>query len=579
ASFSANQTQICQGQSVLFSDLTTSNVPVITYQWDFGDGGTAFVKNPQHIYSVPGSYDVTLKVLNANGCEDSTLIPITITVGAPPNALISPSINQGCAPLTVMFTDSSTGPFPVTSWNWTFGNGNTSTQQAPTATFTIPGSYAVKIVIVDGNGCTDSTTSLITVADAPVVDFMVSATQGCAPLTVQFTDLTTSTSPLQTWFWDFGDGNTSTVQNPIHTYLFNGDYDVSLTVTDINNCSNTLLMPDLIHLANPMGSFTSNATPSCPPLGVTFNASAVSDTTITNWFWDFGDGNTGLGQNPTHIYTTPGNYAVTLIITNAFGCSDTVINPQHVTIFTAPTASFTVSDSFFCAPQSVLFSGTSTPGSNPIATYFYDFGNGATSNNINSTQFFNTPGSYTVSLVVTDLGGCADTATKTIFANPPIQADFNVSANIGCASTPISFLDNSSGPNPAVIWNWDFGDGNTSNAQFPVHTYGQVGTYSVSLYVEDQNGCSDSVVKPALISLTGPVADFIPDSAKACPGENILFTDTSTPDTTIISWFWDFGDGNTSEDINPTHRYVRSGKYTVVLSAINGKKIRKTEQM
>ncbi|MCB0644167.1 MAG: PKD domain-containing protein, partial [Phaeodactylibacter sp.] len=142
----------------------------------------------------------------------------------------------------------------------------------------------------------------------------------------------------------------------------------------------------------PVAGFSASNTPLDLDAGAGNVVFTDASQNATNWFWDFGDGNTGLGQNPTHIYTTPGNYAVTLIITNAFGCSDTVINPQHVTIFTAPTASFTVSDSFFCAPQSVLFSGTSTPGSNPIATYFYDFGNGATSNNINSTQFFNTPG-------------------------------------------------------------------------------------------------------------------------------------------------------------------------------------------
>ena len=567
--FSANNTSICQGESVAFTDMTTSDVPVISYEWDFGDGTTAFVQNPQHIYNTPGVYDVTLKVLNANGCEDSTLAPISITVGAPPTADIFPSITTGCAPLTVMFTDSSTGPFPVNNWFWDFGDGNTSTQQAPTNTFVNPGTYTVKMVIQDANGCTDSTTRLITVSSSPIVDFMVSATNGCAPLTVQFTDLTTSTSPLQSWFWDFGDGNTSTVQNPIHTYTFNGDFDVSLTVTDINNCVSTLLLPDLIQLANPVGSFTSNAVPSCPPLGVAFNANATSDTVITNWIWDFGDGNTGLGQNPNHTYTQPGTYDVTLIITNALGCSDTIVDSAHINLFTPPTASFTLSDSFFCAPSNVLVTGTSTQGSSPIASYFYDFGNGATSNNANSTQLFNNAGPYTVSLVVTDLNGCADTTTKSVVANPPISANFNVSATTGCASTPISFLDISTGPNPPVIWNWDFGDGNTATSQFPVHTYGQTGTYSVSLYVEDQNGCSDSITQPNLISLTAPLADFVPDSTTACPGEGIQFTDASTPDTTLIAWLWDFGDGNTSTQQNPVHAYSGPGLYTVSLTITN----------
>lgn len=564
-----NQTAVCLGEVITFTNQSISSNPIISYIWDFGDGDSAFVANPQHLYTAPGSYDVNLTVENSDGCTDSLSIPITITVGTPPTAVISPSITSGCAPLAVTFTDSSAGPAIMTAWDWDFGDGTTSLQQSPSHTFNTPGVYTVKMVVIDANGCTDSTTRLITVTGPPNVNFTVSDSVGCAPKTVQFNDLTTGSAPLATWFWDFGDGNTSTQQNPIHTYQFNGIYDVTLTVTDVNNCVSNELKPGLINLANPQASFTSNATPSCPPVLVTFAGSAITDTAITNWLWDFGDGGFSNVQNPSHSYVLPGQYDVTLIITNGYGCSDTVVSTQHVNILNPPTASFTVSDSFFCAPSTVTFLGTSTPGTSPIASYLYTFGNGNTSNNANSTQLYSNPGTYPVSLVVTDVNGCADTASKTIFANPGITADFNSSITSGCVSAAITFVDQTSGTNPPVIWQWDFGDGNTANTQFPTHTYSNTGTYTVSLYVEDQNGCSDSIVKPAFIDLTGPVADFLPDSADACPGQTISFTDASLPDTTIIAWLWNFGDGTTSNVQNPAHAYANPGIYTVSLTITN----------
>ncbi|MDX2245624.1 MAG: PKD domain-containing protein [Bacteroidia bacterium] len=564
-----DQTQICLGEILTFTDLSISANPIISYLWDFGDGDSAFVQNPQHIYTNPGNYAVNLTVTNSDGCTDSISIPINITVGTPPAANISPSANLGCAPLVVSFADSSTGPAIMTGWDWDFGDGTFSTQQNPSHTFTTPGVYTVKLVVSDANGCTDSTTRLMTVTGPPNVDFIVSSSNGCAPKTVQFNDLTTASVPIQSWFWDFGDGNTSTVQNPVHTYTFNGTFDVSLTVTDINNCVSIELKPGLIQLANPAGNFVSDATPSCPPAVVNFTATASSDTTITNWIWDFGDGAGANVQNPFHTYSTPGIYNVSLIITDAFGCSDTVIQPQHVTVETPPVASFSVSDSFFCAPQTVTILGSSTPGSGPIASYFYTFGNGATSNNANSTQLYSTPGSYTLSLVVSDINGCADTATKTIIANPGITADFGASSTTGCASTAITFLDQSTGTNPPVIWQWDFGDGTNGFTPFPTHVYGNTGVYNVSLYVEDQNGCSDSVVKPAFVNLTAPVADFLPDSANACPGQSISFTDASLPDTTLVAWLWNFGDGTTSAVQNPSHAYTSPGIYTVSLTITN----------
>jgi len=223
-----------------------------------------------------------------------------------------------------------------------------------------------------------------------------------------------------------------------------------------------------------------------------------------------------------------------------------------------PLASFTSSDTSGCSPHAVHFINTSTNGVN----YYWDLGDGNTSTLENPTNLYLNPGSYTVKLVVEDGNNNADSITMPDFikVKGKPHADFSVSVNTICASTSaIQFNDNST---DAVSWLWDFGDGDTSTLQNPAHLYTLGGLYDVKLVVSNDDGCGDIKVQSNLIHILGaPNIDFGVDTAIVC-NQNIplQFTDLSSP---VISWDWDFGDGNHSNLQHPSHIYNNSGQYNV----------------
>jgi PKD repeat protein len=212
------------GGTVQFTDASTGDIT--GWSWTFGDGETSTAQSPQHTYATAGTYTVTLTVSNAYG-GDTEAKTGYIDVGPIPAAAFTASPTAGLAPLTVQFTDLSLGN--PTSWHWDFGDGGTSTDQSPAHTYTEPGTYTVTLTVTNAYGEDTETKTVYIYAAPPIASFTANVTRGNAPLTVQFTD--TSTGDITGWSWDFGDGNTSTDQNPTHTYTEPGTYTASLTVS------------------------------------------------------------------------------------------------------------------------------------------------------------------------------------------------------------------------------------------------------------------------------------------------------------------------------------------------------------
>ncbi len=257
----------------------------------------------------------------------------TVIVTAPvPVADFMASPLTGHAPLGVTFTDISSGT--ITTWEWDFGDGATSTAQHPTHEYSMPGTYTVTLTVTGSGGSdTETKASYITVTHAPpVAAFSATPRTGHAPLNVTFTD--TSTGAITAWQWDFGDGDTSTVQHPMHEYAATGVYTVTLTVTGLGG-SNTAKKTNYITVteASPVADFTATPLAGQPPLTVVFTD--TSRGTITSWLWDFGDGITNTEPNPTHEYTTAGTYTVTLTVSGPGG-SDMKIKTDYITVTEAP---------------------------------------------------------------------------------------------------------------------------------------------------------------------------------------------------------------------------------------------------
>jgi PGF-pre-PGF domain-containing protein len=562
--FSANQTVGTMPMDVAFTDLSTETPT--SWNWSFGDGELSTAQHPVHTYASAGIYTVSLNATNAGGSNTKTAVDyITVNVPAPV-ANFSANQTVGTMPMDVQFTDSSIGT--PTSWNWSFGDGGLSTAQHPVHTYASAGIYTVSLNATNAGGSnTKTAVDYITVnVPAPVTNFSANQTVGTMPMDVQFTD--TSTGTPTSWNWSFGDGSLATVQNPVHTYALAGIYTVSLNATNAGG-SNTKTAVDYItvNVPAPVANFSANQTVGTMPMDVQFTDSSTG--TPTSWNWSFGDGGLSTAQHPVHTYETAGTYTVLLNATNAGGSNITTRTDYITVTVPAPVANFTGTPTSGTAPLTVTFTDVST---NAPTSWNWTFGDGSTSGEQHPVHIYQINGTYTVSLTATNAAGSGN-FTKTDYITvstgviTPI-ANFTGTPTSGVAPLTVTFTDSSK--NAPTSWTWDFGDGNTSVEQHPVHIYQINGTYTVSLTATNAAG-SGNLTKTNYISVTSgvvpPVANFAgtPTSGKApLP---VTFTDSST--NTPTSWSWNFGDGSTSVEQHPVHIYQVNGTYTVSLTATN----------
>ncbi|TAE53894.1 MAG: PKD domain-containing protein, partial [Bacteroidetes bacterium] len=570
ANFTAGTLAGCTGTAVQFSDISLSDTTLTGWLWNFGDGSTSTLQNPQYTYSAAGVYDVTLIITNATGCRDTLVRSNYINIYTAPTAAFTPSSPNGCSPLPISFSNTSVGNSGViVSQLWNFGDGNTSTQATPSHTYLTPGTYTVTLTVTDANGCTGTTSQTIRVYALPNANFFTNSNQGCAGTAIQFVNTSTGPNGLATYKWYFGDGDSSSAAAPSHFYDMPGTYSVTLIVFDPNGCSDTLVRSNYIRLRHPVADFVSGSTDICPGDLVVFNDRSVSDTSIVAWDWTFGNGQTSTLQNPSVVYSQSGTYSVSLIVTNALGCRDTLLRSNLIEVATRPAAQFAVSDPEGCTPFSVSMTNTSAAATWPIVGYQWTFGNGLSSNLPNPAVTYTAAGSYQVMLIATDQNGCRDTAVQTVRSLTLPQSNFVSNDRVGCAPEAVDFLSTATGDYAITGYQWNFGDGNTSPLQFPTHVYQNDGTYTVSLTVTDINGCVDTEVKPQYVRLSHPVANFTFSQSSICPGTAISFQDASTPDTTLSNWTWNFGDGTSSTLQSPQHIYTVPGTYTVTLTVRN----------
>lgn len=494
------------------------------------------------------------------------LLCATQPVFAQVSANFSADVTAACSPVVVRFTDQSTGN--ITSWHWSFGNGNVSTQRNPGAVYLQPGFKTVSLIVSDG---VDSDTlvmpNFIQVYQDPEADLSAVRNTGCTPFSVCFNDFSLPGSgAITSWIWDFGDGNSSTAQNPCNTYSTPGTYNVTLLVKDVNGCESQITYPSYIIASDTLkAAFSAPVNSACnPPLNVNFVNNSTSSGPLS-YVWSFGNGVGSSIANPSHNYTQAGVYDVKLVISNAFGCKDSIFKPGFVAI--EPLyADFAADTTQGCVGNAIQFTDLST--SNPN-TWLWTFGDGTTSTDQNPLHVYNAPGVYSVKMVAANSGSCADSIQKVsyITISPSPIASFTGDNLSGCqVPHTVQFTDASTG---ALAWFWDFGDGTTSTLQNPTHTYTDDSVYTVSLMVASNIGCTNSLVMPGYISITPPQANLTADPVRGCLPLSVDFSDSSTATGNIVSWFWDFGDGATSTDANPTHIYTTPGIFDISLVITN----------
>ncbi len=450
------------GLTVSFTDLST-NTPT-SWSWAFGDASGSTLKNPVHTYSLTGTYTVCL--ISTNSCgSDTACAPVNLSCPAP-----SANFNFSTSALTATFTDASTNA--PTSWLWNFGDATTSVLQNPSHTYSSSGTYSVCLTATNSCGNSQLCKNVTVSCTAPAANF----TSSSGALAVTFTDQTTG-SPTS-WTWTFGDGNTSTLQNPTNIYSAPGTFTVCLTAT--NSCTtSTTCKTVIVTCPAPVAGFTTVST----GLSVAFTDGTTGSP--SSWAWSFGDGNNAVVQNPTHVYSVPGTFTVCLNTQSTCG-SDTLC--KTVTVTCTPAAA-----AFSSSISGLTVNFTDASNGNP-SSWNWNFGNGNQSTLQNPSHTFTSAGTYNVCLIITDSCG-SDTICQNITVSCPAPVSgFTFTANGGT----LTFTDVSTGG--ATSWLWAFGDGNQSTNQNPVHIYTANGNYSVCLTATSTCG-SDTVCQTIPVNL------------------------------------------------------------------------------
>jgi PKD repeat protein len=583
ANFTASPLSVCAGVPVNFTSTSTANGgPAINqYSWNFGDGVTVSTQNPTHVFTTAGTFTVTLVVTNTAGGVDSEIKANYITVLPAPTVGFNVT-GIGCVvPLTVGFTNTSSSGANF-SYVWNFGNGqNSNTQNPANVTYNAAGNFGVQLTVTNTTtGCAASYTDSIVVSNfqagitAPAV--------GCVGTAISFQD--NSTAGANAWSWSFGGQGNSAQQNPSFTFNAAGTYTITLTSQNTSSGCTDNVTHQITIQNNINPTFTANPLTNCAPSTVTFtNTTGVAG----NYTWNFGNGQTYTGTTPPpQVYTTGGQFSVTLSVSTPSGCTGSTTQNNYINIVNIE-AGFFADEPGGCTPHTVQFTDTSsTPNpANQIVSWQWNFGNGQTFNGQNPPSQTYNLGLYDVTLVVTSQSGCVDT----LFMNDYVTVgdidlvDFTVSPLVTCVKQNVNFTNGTvisvpHQPNE-VTYFWDFGDG-TSTQENPTHQFTQdTGYISVQLIV-DFRGCKDSITIDSAVYVLAPIAQFNPSSQLFCnPGGfpvNVSFTDNAIhgeqPDNVSMTWEW--GDGTLNTNIgnavldgvnngNTTHNFATYGSYTV----------------
>jgi gliding motility-associated-like protein len=558
------QDNSCIGNSVQFTDASSIASGTITsWNWNFGDGGTSILKNPAHVFTTPGPHDVTL-IVNGGSCSNS--ITLRINIVPLPIAYFKNSSRCQFAPVT--FTDSSytIGGSAITGWWWDLGNGQFSSNQNPTTTYAVTGSVQVRLVVTNANGClSDTFTRSITINAKPVAKFVYS--DSCVQNTIQFSDASTATgSAITYWYWDLGNGTTSFLLNPVTTYTTNGFKTIKLFVKSQEGCeSDTLIRP--IHIfSRPNTDFTFSDSVCLGSPMLFFGTSTWADGVLNGWSWDFGDATPPvMQQNPSHIFSAPGVYTVTLTNNGiAAGCAG--VKQKNVFVVNKPIAYFKTTTACQFSQTSLQDSSYTTDGA-VVTGWWWDLGNGSFSNQKNPIVTYLLGGQVTIKHVVYNSKGCiSDTAFLTInIAAKPI-ANFGFS-NLLCDNIAVQFSDSSLISNGTVLqWNWINKGISFSSLQNPSQVFAS-GVQTIKLVATGNSGCvSDTAVKTFSIGARPDISMFFVNACRQTP---VSFTATDNLAIGIANWKWTFGDGATGNGSPAQHSYPSNGIYPVTLVAVS----------
>ncbi|CAB5137262.1 hypothetical protein D3OALGB2SA_4008 [Olavius algarvensis associated proteobacterium Delta 3] len=433
------------------------------------------------------------------------------------------------------------------------------------------GLYAVTVTVTDDDDGVGTDTVEVTVEDlGPTAAFTWSPEPQTEGSAVAFTDESTSSpDAIVSWSWDFGGLGSSTEQSPAFTFIDNGTYAVTLTVTDDDGSTDTVAHDVTITDLGPTAAFSWSPEPQAEGSEVAFvDESTSSPDAIVAWSWDFGGLGSSNFQNPEFTFIDNGIYSVSLTVADDDGSTNTVTSDITVTDI-GPTAAFTWSPEPQAEGSAVAFADESTSSPDAIVAWTWDFGGLGYSTEQSPVFTFMDDGIYAVTLTVTDDDGSTDTVASDItITDLGPTAAFTWSPEPQAEGSAVAFADEStSSPDAIVAWSWDFGGRGSSSEPDPAFTFLDDGTYAVTLTITDDDGSTDTVTSDITITDLGPTAAFTWSPEPQAEGAAVGFSDqsTSSPDA-IVAWSWDFGGLGISTDPDPVFTFLDDGIYAVTLT-------------
>lgn len=551
ANFGFNLSSLCSPSIASFGNISSSNTT--SFFWDLGDTTYSNLPTPSsHSYFADSlATDFHINLIAINSCGADTMHKVLHLNPNYVQSVFTPSTIQACAPAHIQFSNFSN---IQTMANWTFGDGNFSSQINPSHTYNNAGTYNVSLVVTDNCGIDTATTTII-IGNPPIINFSLSQDTICQYGSSTLTNLTPNLTNL---IWNFGDSSSSNLSTISHQYNQAGQYNITLIGEDLtSHCTDTAI--GTIHI-NPSASaeITVNDPDGCYPLNINFQNTSSG---ATYYQWDFDNGNTSANINPSHNFVNPGTYNVQLIADNFYGCSDTTYT--IIKAYPKPTAAFSIINQSPCSfPAIIEFVNNSTGASG----YQWDFNNNDSSQYKNPINQYLNPGIYSPKLIAYNIYQCTDTVINTLNLSPIPTANYEINNQSGCEGLDVQFNNKSQNSNS---YQWIFGNGNTSNLANPLTIYNNAGFYHPTLIATNLEGCSDSLTLIDTIKIyPNPKIDFLIENIDINQEERgkYLFTNLTTH---ADNYQWDFGDGEYSNDINPIHQFYDHGEFSIELYATN----------
>lgn len=506
-----------------------------------------------------------------NGCDTVIKRDVLIYPSITPDFVFPAKICDGEA---VLFENKSSVKSGGMEFFWNFGTGTAAdTSNAPEPVFQFPASGTYDVILTAKTlpyGFVFHDTQSVEVNAIPTVAF--DKKNACEGENLEFTNKTTPTTA--TWSWAFGDGATSTANNPTHKYAKAGTYSVTLTA-DLNGCVASLTQR-VYQFDRPKADWAL-VDGICDNDAFSFTNKSSINSGLVGSYWDFDDnGSVSTELDAEHQFSSAGKKMVKLVATSEFGCSDSMV--KEIEVRESPKVSFT--NTAACSLTPTEFTNTTADIAGTVANYAWDFGDGTTSTAKSPTKNWSSLGPKMVTLTVTLDNGCSQTMVKDMSVLTQPKANFT--AGDVCAGEAVVFVNNTTWPQGEISYNWDFGDNTTASASDPSKTYTVIQTtsYNVTLYAYIKGGCADSLTQRVTINEAPRTCDFSAstDYEFGFFGVTVEPVDgsgnTGGQDNVDYTWIFEGGGKlySADKDAAVQHNFVDDGAYTITMRA----KVRQT---